>query len=69
MAARFEYMVVELRERLWGGAQAGRELQKILNENARDGWQLRTITKADVKGRVGRGAVEGLIITFERPAS
>ena len=61
-----EYKVVELRERMWGGAQAGEELEKVLNKHAREGWQLKAITKADVKGRVGRGAVDGLIITMER---
>jgi len=51
---------------MWGGAQAGEELEKVLNKHAREGWQLKAITKADVKGRVGRGAVEGLMITMER---
>jgi hypothetical protein len=36
-----EYKVVELRERMWGGAQAGKELEKLLNEHAREGWLLR----------------------------
>jgi hypothetical protein len=35
--------------------------------SAGDGWQLRTITAADVKGRVGPGGVDGLLVTFERP--
>jgi hypothetical protein len=61
-----EYKVLELRERMWGGAQAGQELEKLLNKQAQEGWQLKAITKADVKGRVGRGAVEGLIVTMER---
>ena len=41
-------------------------LQKLLNENAAQGWRLRAITSADVKGRVGPGGVEGLLVTFER---
>jgi hypothetical protein len=61
-----EYKVLELRERMWGGAQAGKELEKLLNEHAHQEWQLKAITRADVKGRVGRGAVEGLIVTMER---
>ena len=38
------------------------------NENAAQGWQLKTITSAEVKGRVGPGGVEGLLVTFERQA-
>ncbi len=63
----FEYKVVEVREKLLGGKLSGDKLEKILNEHARQGWQLRTITGADIKGRVGPGGVEGLLVTFERP--
>jgi hypothetical protein len=38
----------------------------VLNANARDGWQLKAITAVEVKGRVGPGGVEGVLITFER---
>jgi hypothetical protein len=62
----YEYKVVELREKMIGGKLSGDRLQKVLNENAAQGWQLRTITAADVKGRVGPGGVEGLLVTFER---
>ncbi len=62
----YEYKVVELREKMLGGKLSGDRLQKVLNENAAQGWQLRTITAADVKGRVGPGGVEGLLVTFER---
>jgi uncharacterized protein DUF4177 len=52
-----------------GSKMSGDKLAKILNENASSGgWQLKAITAADVKGRVGPGGVEGLLITFERPA-
>jgi hypothetical protein len=64
----FEYKVVEIREKLLGGKLSGDKLEKILNEHARQGWQLRTITSADIKGRVGPGGVEGLLVTFERQA-
>jgi hypothetical protein len=67
MANRFEYKVEELREGMIGGKMSGDKLEKLLNENARDGWQLRAITSVDVKGRVGPGSVEGLLVTFERP--
>ena len=67
MANRFEYMVAELRERMIGGKMSGDKLGKLLNQHAREGWQLRAITSVDVKGRVGPGGVDGLLITFERP--
>jgi hypothetical protein len=64
----YTYKVVEVRERMLGGKISGEKIQKILNEHAAQGWRLRAITSADVKGRVGPGGVEGLLITFERPA-
>jgi hypothetical protein len=42
------------------------KLEKLLNEHARQGWRLKAITSADVKGRVGPGGTEGLLVTFER---
>ena len=66
---RFEYRVLELREKRIGGALSGDKLEEILNDEAREGWMLKSITHADVKGRVGPGAVEGLILTFERPVA
>jgi hypothetical protein len=69
MAQRYEYKVEEIRERMLGGKMSGDKLQKVLNENARDGWQLKAITSVEVKGRVGPGGVEGVLVTFERPAA
>ena len=66
MADRFEYKVVELREKWLGGKMSGEKLEKILNEHAAQGWQLKAITAADVKGRIGPGGVEGILVTFER---
>ncbi len=63
---RYEYMVVEIRERMLGNKMSGQQLEKLLNEHAAKGWQLKAITSADVKGRMGPGGVEGLLITFER---
>ena len=62
----YQYKVVEVREKMIGGKVSGDRVEKVLNEWAARGWQLRTITSADVKGRVGPGGVEGLLITFER---
>lgn len=63
----YEYKVVTFRESLIGDALDSDKLEKVLNKQAGDGWRLRTVTSADVKGRVGPGAVEGLLLTFERP--
>lgn len=67
--ARFEYKVEQLREGMIGGKMSPDKLEKLLNEHAREGWQLRAITAVDVKGRVGPGGVEGILVTFERPAA
>jgi hypothetical protein len=66
MANHYEYRVVELREGLMGGKMSGDKLEKVLNEHGRQGWQLKAITAAEVKGRVGPGGVEGMLVTFER---
>lgn len=62
----YSYRVVELREGMIGGKMSGGKLEKVLNENAAEGWQLKAITAVEVKGRVGPGGVEGLLVTFER---
>ena len=66
---RFEYRVIALREKMIGGALSDEKLEEILNDIAREGWMLKSITHADVKGRIGPGAVEGLLLTFERPVA
>ncbi|SOE03702.1 DUF4177 domain-containing protein [Blastococcus haudaquaticus] len=69
MAARYEYKVEEIREGMLGGKMSGDKLEKVLNDQARDGWQLKAITAVEVKGRVGPGGVEGVLVTFERPVA
>jgi Domain of unknown function (DUF4177) len=69
VAQRFEYMVVELREGLVGGKMSGDKLEKVLNQHAREGWQLKAITAVEIKGRIGPGAVEGVLVTLERPTA
>jgi hypothetical protein len=66
MAKAFEYKVVELREGMVGGKMSGDKLEKVLNEHGRHGWQLKSVTAAEVKGRIGPGGVEGVLVTFER---
>ena len=62
----YEYKVVEIREKMIGGKMSGGKLENILNEHGASGWQLKSITSADIKGRLGPGGVEGLLVTFER---
>ena len=69
MAQRFEYRVVELREGLIGGKMSGDKLETVLNQHAREGWQLKAITSVEVKGRIGPGGVEGVLVTLERPTA
>jgi len=69
MAGRFEYKVEELREGMIGGKMSGNKLEKVLNDNAAQGWQLKAITSVEVKGRIGPGGVEGVLVTFERPVA
>ena len=66
MPERYEYKVVEVRESLVGDKLSGGKLERLLNDHASQGWRLRAITSAQVKGRVGPGGTEGLLVTFER---
>jgi len=61
-----QYKVVELREGMIGGKMSGEKLEKVLNEHGSQGWALKAMTAVEVKGRMGPGGVEGLLITFER---
>lgn len=69
MADRFEYKVIELREGMIGGKMSGDKLEKVLNEHGKQGWQLKSVTSVEVKGRLGPGGVEGVLVTFERKVS
>jgi hypothetical protein len=64
----YAYKVVEVREKMLGGKMSGDKLESLLNEYGSQGWRLRAITSTEVKGRVGPGGVEGLLVTFERQA-
>jgi hypothetical protein len=66
--AQYEDRVVELREGLIGGKMSGEKLEKVFNEQAAEDRRLRAITAVEVKGRVGPGGVEGVLVTFERAA-
>ncbi|RYC14558.1 DUF4177 domain-containing protein [Nocardioides zhouii] len=62
----YEYKCVELRSKMFGGALSGDKLERVLNEWAAKGWQLKSTAAVDVKGRIGPGGTDGLLITFER---
>lgn len=59
-----EYKVIQLREGIIGDKMSAEKLQKALNREAKDGWKLNDITPVTVKGRVGPGGVDGILITF-----
>jgi hypothetical protein len=63
---RYQYKVLQMRESMFGGKFSPDKLENVLNDEARHGWRLKAITSTDVKGRIGPGGVEGLLITFER---
>ena len=69
MISMYEYKVVQLREGLIGGKMSADKLEKALNQHADKGWRLKAITSVDVKGRIGPGGVEGVLVTFERERS
>ncbi|KRE43592.1 DUF4177 domain-containing protein [Knoellia sp. Soil729] len=62
----YEYKVVQIREGMIGGKMSADKLESVLNEWASKGWQLKQITSVEVKGRIGPGGVEGVLVTFER---
>jgi hypothetical protein len=62
----YEYKVVQVREGLIGGKMSADKLEKVLNEWAGKGWQMKSVTAVEVKGRVGPGGTEGVLVTFER---
>jgi hypothetical protein len=62
----YTYKVVEVREKMIGGKMSGSKLEELLNEHGAQGWQLKSITSADIKGRIGPGSTEGLLVTFEK---
>jgi Domain of unknown function (DUF4177) len=62
----YEYKCVEMRAKILGGALSGEKLERVLNEHAAQGWRFKTMSAVDVKGRIGPGGTDGLLVTFER---
>lgn len=61
-----QYKVVEIREGMIGGKMSGDKLEKVLNKWGSEGWSLKAITSVEVKGRMGPGGVDGVLVTFEK---
>ena len=64
---RYEYKVEAVRSSLVGDKMDGGGVENLLNQRAEDGWQLKSLTATQVKGRIGPGGTEGLLAVFERP--
>lgn len=62
----YEYKVVQVREGLIGGKMSADKVENVLNDYAAKGWQVKAITAVEVKGRIGPGGTEGVLVTFER---
>jgi hypothetical protein len=67
MTQRYEYRAETIRSSLMGDKMDSGGVEKLLNERAREGWQLKSLTATQVKGRIGPGGTEGLLAVFERP--
>jgi len=67
VAQRFEYKAETIRSSLVGDKMDHGDVEELLNERAREGWQLKSLTATTVKGRMGPGGTEGLLAVFERP--
>ena len=64
---RYEYSVETIRSSMVGDKIDAGAVEESLNERAREGWQLKSLTATQVKGRIGPGGTEGLLAVFERP--
>jgi hypothetical protein len=66
---RYEYKVETVRSSMVGDKIDSGDLEDLLNERAREGWQLKSLTETQVKGRIGPGGTQGLLAVFERPVA
>ena len=69
MAQRYEYKVEIIRTTRVGDKIDSSDVEELLNDLARDGWQLKSLTATQVKGRIGPGGTEGLLVVLERPTA
>jgi hypothetical protein len=66
---RYEYKVETVRSSMVGDKIDSGDLENLLNDRASEGWQLKSLTETQVKGRIGPGGTEGLLAVFERPVA
>jgi hypothetical protein len=66
---RFEYKVETIRSSMVGDKMDSGGVEELLNDRASDGWQLKGLTATQVKGRIGPGGTEGILVVFERPTA
>lgn len=64
-----QYRVDQVRETIVGDKITTNALQDLLNQRASEGWAFRQGVEASVKGRVGPGGADGLLLIFERPVA
>lgn len=62
---RYAFKVLELRETVFTGKNSGAELERILNEWGAVGWEVKSIVKGSVSGRLGPGGVGGMLVTLQ----
>ena len=62
----YEYKVETVRSSLVGDKMDAGGIEELLNERAAEGWQVKSVTNTTVKGRVGPGGTDGLLVVFER---
>lgn len=62
----YEYKVETVRASLVGDKMDAGGIETVLNERAGEGWQLKSVTSTTVKGRIGPGGTDGLLLVFER---
>lgn len=61
-----EYRVIEIKDSLFRGKQSSAALENVLNQQAQQGWKFKSMMASDIKGRLGIGSTDGVLITFER---
>lgn len=68
MSQRFEYDVVEVKEKAFTvrGTAPSEKVRALLNQRASQGWQLKNLIGGEVAGAV-LGKRDGWMVIFERP--
>jgi len=67
VAQRFEYQVETVRSSMVGDKMDSGAVEKAVNDRKANGWQLKSLTATQVKGRIGPGGSEGLLAVYDIP--